>query len=105
MSKPFNYMRVNFKTNKCKMELKNIPNKKANSEYFYQDGVFYSKGASGEYQTILPPAGGLVETLPEDFEMVTLKDGNEYYKVDDTVYALVIIDGKAYFEVIGQLYK
>lgn len=77
----------------------------ANSEYFYQDGVFYSKGASGEYQTILPPAGALVETLPEDFEMVTLKDGNEYYKVDDTIYKVTVSDGKAYFEVLGQLYQ
>ena len=77
----------------------------ANSEYFYQDGVFYAKDASGEYRTILPPAGALVETLPEDFEMVTLKDGNEYYKVDDTVYKVTVSDGKPYFEVLGQLYQ
>ena len=46
-----------------------------------------------------------METLPEDFEMVTLKDGNEYYKVDDTIYKVTVSDGKAYFEVLGQLYQ
>ena len=57
----------------------------AGSSYFYQDGVFYSKGADGEYRVIVPPSGALVESLPDDYEMVTLK-GDEYYKVDDTVY-------------------
>ena len=74
------------------------------SEYFYQDGVFYSKNASGEYSVIVPPAGALVDTLPEDFDMVKLSDGNEYYKVDDTVFKVVISDGKPYFEVVGQQY-
>ena len=76
----------------------------ANSEYFYQDGVFYTKSASGEYSVIIPPAGALVETLPEDYEMLTL-DGNEYYKVDDTVYKVTLSDGKPFFEVMGQLYS
>lgn len=75
------------------------------SEYFYQDGVFYSKDYSGEYRVILPPAGTLVETLPEDYDMVTLNDGQEYYKVDDTVYRVVVSDGKPYFEVLGQQYS
>ncbi len=77
----------------------------ANSEYFYQDGVFYSKDASGEYRVIAPPAGALVESLPEDFDMVTLSDGNEYYKVDDTIYKVTVSDGKPYFEVVGQQYN
>lgn len=77
----------------------------ANSEYFYQDGVFYSKDASGEYRVIAPPAGALVESLPEDFDMVTLNDGNEYYKVDDTIYKVTIAEGKPYFEVVGQQYN
>jgi hypothetical protein len=76
----------------------------AGSDYYYQDGVFYVMGANGEYKVIVPPAGALVETLPEDFDMVTLADGNEYYKVDDTVYRVVVIEGKPYFEVLGQLY-
>ena len=74
------------------------------AEYLYRDGVFYAKAANGEYVVVVPPAGALVEALPEDFETVNI-DGSEYYKVDDTIYALAIIDGKAYFEVIGQLYK
>jgi hypothetical protein len=76
----------------------------AGSDYYYQDGVFYVMDASGEYKVIVPPAGALVEALPEDFDMVTLADGNEYYKVDDTIYRVVVIEGKPYFEVLGQLY-
>ena len=76
----------------------------AGSEYFYQDGVFYTKSANGEYNVIIPPAGAMVETLPEDYEMVTL-DGDEYYKVDDTVYKVTLSEGKPYFEVLGQLYS
>lgn len=75
----------------------------AGSSYYYQDGVFYSMDSDGEYRVILPPAGALVETLPEDYEMVTL-GGEEYYKVDDTVYRVTISEGKPYFEVLGQLY-
>lgn len=75
----------------------------ADGAYYYQDGVFYSMDTDGEYKVILPPAGALVETLPEDYEMITL-GGNEYYKVDDTVYRVIISDGKPYFEVLGQLY-
>ena len=77
----------------------------ADSEYFYQDGVFYAKDASGEYKVILPPAGALVEALPEDFDTVTLKDGNEYYKVEDTIFKVSVLDGKPYFEVVGQQYS
>lgn len=76
----------------------------ANSEYFYQDGVFYAKASNGEYSVIVPPAGALVESLPEDYDMVTLK-GNEYYKVDDTVFKVTLSEGKPYFEVLGQLYS
>lgn len=74
----------------------------AGTEYFYQDGVFYAKDSSGQYKIIVPPAGALVETLPEDFDMVTLSDGKEYYKVDNTIYQVTVSDGKPYFEVIGQ---
>ena len=76
----------------------------AGTTYYYQDGVFYSMDASGQYSVILPPAGALVETLPEDYDMVVLADGNEYYQVDDTIYRVTIVEGKPYFEVLGQLY-
>ena len=52
--------------------------------------------------TIVPPAGALVKELPDDYDVITLGD-EEYYKVDDTVYKLSIIDGTPYFEVLGQL--
>ena len=74
----------------------------AGIEYYYNDGVFYVKDADGQYTVIVPPAGALVETLPEDYEIVTL-GGKEYYKVDDTIYRMVVIDNKAMFEVLGQL--
>ena len=76
----------------------------ANVQYLYQDGVFYTQASNGEYVVIVPPAGALVESLPEDFETVVL-NGNEYYKVDNTIYGVTIVDGKAYFEVIGQDYR
>ncbi len=76
----------------------------AGTEYYYQDGVFYVMDSDGKYKVIVPPAGALVETLPEDYDMITLK-GNEYYKVDDTVYRVTISEGKPYFEVMGQLYS
>ena len=74
----------------------------AGVEYFYQDGVFFIKDKNGKYVTIVPPAGALVQELPDDYDTITL-DGEEYYKVDDTVYKLTIIDGSPYFEVLGQL--
>lgn len=74
----------------------------AGMEYFYQDGVFFTKDRDGKYVTIVPPAGALVKELPDDYDVITLGD-EEYYKVDDTVYKLSIIDGTPYFEVLGQL--
>lgn len=76
----------------------------ADSEYYYQDGVFYVQDKNGEYKVIVPPAGALVEALPDDFDMVTL-DGEEYYKVDDTVYRVTVSEGKPFFEVLGQMYS
>jgi len=75
----------------------------AGSDYYYQDGVFYTPGPNGQYMVIAPPAGALVESLPEDYEVVTLSDGNVYYKVDNTIYRMTIDDGKPYFEVVGQM--
>lgn len=74
----------------------------AGTEYFYNDGVFYVKGADGQYKVIVPPAGALVESLPDDYETIELQ-GQTYYKVDDTVYRMVVSDGKALFEVLGQI--
>lgn len=76
---------------------------KAGTEYYYNDGVFYIKGDDGQYIVIVPPAGALVDALPGDYELIEL-GGNTYYKVDDTVYRMTISEeGKACFEVLGQL--
>ena len=74
----------------------------ASASYFYQDGVFYSQGSDGQYYVIVPPAGAVVDRLPEDFDTVIL-NGNKYYRVDDTIYQMVINEGKPYFEVLGQM--
>ena len=72
-------------------------------EYSYDDGVFFIADASGQYKVIVPAAGALIKALPEDYETVTLSDGNEYYKVDDTIYRMTVSDGVPYFEVLGQI--
>ena len=72
-------------------------------EYYYDDGVFFITGTNGQYKVIVPPAGALIKALPEDYETVQLSDGNEYYKVDDTIYRMTVVDGVPYFEVLGQM--
>ena len=75
----------------------------ANTEYFYQDGVFYTISASGVYSTIVPPAGALVTSLPDDYEVIVM-NGIEYYLVDNTVYRTTLFEGMPYLEVLGQMY-
>lgn len=71
--------------------------------YFYHDGVFYVQGMDGQYYVIAPPAGAIVDRLPEDFDRIVM-DGEDYFKVDDTIYKMVFDSGKPYFEVVGQMY-
>ncbi len=52
---------------------------------------------------IVPPAGALVGELPDDYETITL-GGQEFYKVDDTVYRLTLVNGVPQLEVLGQMY-
>ena len=75
----------------------------ANEPYYYQDGVFYRVNAAGQYEVIVPPAGALVGELPDDYETITL-GGQEFYKVDDTVYRLTLVNGVPQLEVLGQMY-
>ena len=75
----------------------------AGTEYFYQDGVFYSISASGLYTTIIPPAGALVTSLPDDYEIIVM-NGIEYYLVDNTVYRTTVFEGEPFLEVLGQMY-
>lgn len=72
-------------------------------DYFYEDGAFYVITDYGTYYEIDPPAGALVDRLPEDLKKVRI-DGREYYRYDDTVYRLVVVEGVPYFEVLGQMY-
>lgn len=76
----------------------------ANMDYFYQNGVFYVLDADGEYRVIVPPAGAIVDSLPNDKTTVTL-GGEVFYQVDDTIYQTRNIDGRLYYEVLGQLYR
>ena len=75
----------------------------ADQEYYYEDGVFYIINKKGRYEVITPPAGALVESLPEDYETLVL-GGHEYYRVDDTVYRMVMVGGNPCLEVLGQMY-
>ena len=72
-------------------------------DYFYEDGAFYVINDYGTYYEIDPPAGALIDRLPEDLRKVRI-DGREYYRYEDTVYRLVVVEGVPYFEVLGQMY-
>ncbi len=72
------------------------------TEYYYEDGVFYTVNSRGRYEVIVPPAGALIDQLPDDYDIIVL-GGVEYYRVDDTVYRLTLVDGSPYLEVLGQL--
>lgn len=73
----------------------------ANQEYYYRDGVFYVIDR-GQYKVIVPPAGALVEELPDDYDIIIL-GGVQYYRVDDTVYRVTLINGRPFLEVLGQM--
>ena len=75
----------------------------ANQDYYYEDGVFYIINRKGRYEVITPPAGALVDELPEDYETLVLA-GHELYRVDDTVYRMVMVQGRPCLEVLGQMY-
>ena len=75
----------------------------ADKEYFYEDGVFYIINAKGKYEVIVPPAGALVESLPEDYGTINI-GGTELYRVEDTVYRITMQSGRPYLEVLGQMY-
>ena len=99
----FSYYCNTYRTYNTVFDNYNVIYAYANSDYFYQDGVFYSVSASGNYTTIVPPAGALVSSLPDDYETIVL-NGVEYYMVDNTVYRTTLFDGQPYLEVLGQMY-
>lgn len=71
-------------------------------DYYYDDGVFFKERISGRFVTVVPPAGAIVTELPDDYDVMYYNDC-EYYIVDDTVYRAVAVDGRAGFEVLGQM--
>lgn len=72
----------------------------ATTNYYYQDGVFYT-GTGRNFRTILPPAGAIIASLPEDY-IIEMFGGNPYYRVENTLYRQFVVDGAPYFEVLGQ---
>ena len=72
----------------------------ATTPYYYQDGVFYT-GSGHNFRTIMPPAGAIVASLPEDYIIVQY-GGDPFYRVEDTLYRQFVVDGAPYFEVLGQ---
>ena len=65
--------------------------------------MFYTISPSGAYSTIVPPAGALVTSLPDDYETIVM-NGVEYYMVDNTVYRTILYEGEPLLEVLGQMY-
>ena len=47
----------------------------------------------------------MVENLSDDYQIVVLNDSKEYYMVDDTIYRVVINEGRPVFEVLGQIQR
>ena len=72
----------------------------ATTNYYYQDGVFYT-GHGRNFTTIVPPAGAIVASLPEDY-IVVMYGGDPFYRVENTLYRQFVVDGAPYFEVLGQ---
>ena len=68
-----------------------------------QNLIIAQNNARIAYTTIVPPAGALVSSLPDDYETIVL-NGVEYYMVDNTVYRTTLFDGQPYLEVLGQMY-
>lgn len=69
-------------------------------DYYYDDGVFFYR-KRGRYVTAVPPSGAIVEYLSDDYDVIYFDDA-EYYLVYNTVYRAIAVDGRAFFEVIGQ---
>lgn len=76
--------------------------RKDNCKYYYNDGAFYMEKDGGKFEVVTPPAGAIVDTLPEGYETETI-DGIQYYKVDNTIFRVTVdASGKPAFEVLGQ---
>ena len=77
-----------------------------NARYIYDDcycwdGVFY-RLRGRYYHVIEPPIGALIPQIPSDYEIVMM-NGSTCYRVEDTLYQMVVLDGRIWFEVIANL--
>ena len=65
------------------------------------DGVFY-RLRGRYYHVIEPPIGAIIPQIPSDYEVVMM-DGETCYRVEDTLYKMVVLSGRICFEVIANL--
>ena len=77
-----------------------------NARYIYNDcycwdGVFY-RLRGRYYHVIEPPIVALCPQIPADYEIVMM-NGSTCYRVEDTLYQMVVLDGRIWFEVIANL--
>jgi len=73
----------------------------AQPQYYYSQGTYYVKSYPNQYRVMSPPIGAQVPYIPEDCEEFILY-GVTYYKVDDTYYTPVFVNGRIMFEVVGK---
>ncbi|MCU7552311.1 DUF6515 family protein [Chitinophagaceae bacterium LB-8] len=65
---------------------------------YYYGRAYYEKSGDG-YKVVAPPAGAIVDSLPEDGEEVKIGD-QTYVKIGETYYQPVKVDGKDKYEVV-----
>ena len=73
-------------------------------QYYYSEGAFYVQRSATEYEVVGPPIGAVVESIPNDCEEFVL-EGQTYYKVDDTYYKAIYMEGVLMYEVVGKEVK
>lgn len=66
--------------------------------FFYSSGIYYAQQTDGSYEVINPEQGMMVDTLPEDHEIITEGD-TEYLKVGNVYYTKVDENGKNQYKV------
>ena len=77
-------------------------NESRRQDYYYNDGVYYTRSDNDYYTVVEAPVGALVKQIPDDYTIVEI-EGIEYYKVDDTLYKTTVYDGIPYFEVVAHM--
>jgi len=73
--------------------------------YYYADGVYYAKtdqpkGSKETYETVMPPVGTVVPSLPDGARTFQV-DGKTYFEYEHVVYKEVIVEDTVKYEVTG----